>query len=88
MIDLDDFELPSAGATFWDYCLVFSVANSALHSGISAEEAKRTSRIVMDLVMRLLKKHGSDSPGREDQRRFVIELLTKALAIAKGEEQL
>ena len=79
-IDLDD--LPCDIEMFLMYCSILSMAVQNNESSTQQETINK----ILNIVLRLLKKHGSDSPGAEDQRRFHVDLFTKALAIAKGEE--
>ena len=85
MTGFGDFALPCGVEALVGYFTIFAVALSVAETDKSNVELQK---FVENTIMKLFKKHGSDSPGKEDQRRFVIELLTKALAIAKGEEQL
>ena len=88
MKEFDDFDPPCPDSTVAVYCMVLGVGDSAINNDTSREALGNLADKAHNVVMKLLRRHASDSPGPEDQRRFVIDLLTKALAIAKGEEKL
>ena len=68
-----------------DYMNVLVIGSATANPLTSDAFVKvRIKKLALILDM-LMKRHLSDSPGLSDKRKFSIDLLQTALAIAKGE---
>lgn len=65
--------------------MIFSVAASP---GWDYNDCERAVFFAGKTILDLEKRFLSDSPSKHDKQRFVIELLSTALAVAKGERKV
>lgn len=71
-----------------DYMNILTVG-SATSSGVISDKALKVRIDKLGVALdKIMTKHLSDSPSLSDKRKFNIELLETALALAKGEFSL
>ena len=68
-----------------DYMRILIVASATQTGVIEGKRLDDRIHLLADTLQRLFRKHLSDGAETFDKKRFSIELLETALAIAKGE---